>query len=143
MSEFHGYGQERGEKGDHGQQGDEGHKGARGETGEQGVQGVQGKRGRDTRNPAVWALAFALVLCFTLLAISTHRNANAIKAGDRALCALKSNDQDSLKSTKRILKANPLGDVVIAGTHFTHKELLADEAKLEKHIAAYKDVPCS
>ncbi len=139
MSELHG---ERGPKGDHGQHGDRGDTGDAGPVGAKGEQGVEGKRGQDTRNPAVWALAFALVLCFSLLAVAVTRNQQAIQAGNRALCALKSNDVDSLKSTKRILKANPTGDVVIAGTHFTHKELVNDEAKLEQHIAAYKDVPC-
>ncbi len=136
---------ERGEKGDHGQQGDEGHRGVpgrQGDKGETGADGATGAKGSDTRNPALWALAFALVLCFSLLAIAVTRNAVAVKNADRALCALKSNDVQSLKSTKRILAANPTGPVTLAGVKFSHREIVNDELKLEKHIAAYKDVPC-
>lgn len=86
----------------------------------------------------LYSLVAAVVILFSMLVFGLHQNSQAIHQGKEAICALKSNDQHQITSTKRFLREHPAG---IPGV--PNKLLLEGLAQTEAQLAALKNIKCS
>lgn len=131
---------ERGRDGVTGAAGAEGRAGTTGATGERGP---EGKRGRDTNNPAVWALAFALVLCFSLLAIANRRNHEAVQVATHALCSEKIDISTRLRQTNEFIRRmDGAKSITIGSVTYSRADLMGQQHQLKRQNDNLKDVKC-
>ena len=118
-------------------------RGRDGATGAQGERGPEGKRGRDTNNPAVWALAFALVLCFSLLAVAVHQDRSAVATATRALCSEKLDITTRLKQTNDFIRRmDGSKSITIGNVTYLRADLLRSRNQLRQEVGNLKDIPC-